>query len=134
MVDVLVVDDSPFIQAMVAGLCEAEGWEVRTAGCVADARRVLAESRPRIVMLDYHLPDGYGPDLVAQARSKDPPPLLVALSMQPRNHVKDRFLKQDVHLVMDKEVILRSELIDVLRGHIRQRAEGQIPLRPDGAA
>ncbi len=59
--DILVVDDSRIVRAMVSDVLRAEGYRVREA---SDGRQALAriqESRPDLVLLDVMMPemDGY---------------------------------------------------------------------------
>jgi two-component system chemotaxis response regulator CheY len=59
---ILVVDDDPGILAVVAEALDLEGYTVRTATNGADALALVAEDRPRLVLLDMRLPvlDGWG--------------------------------------------------------------------------
>jgi DNA-binding response OmpR family regulator len=59
---ILVVDDDPGILAVVAEALDLEGYTVRTASNGADALALVAEDRPRLVLLDMRLPvlDGWG--------------------------------------------------------------------------
>ncbi len=59
---VLVDDDAAFAPA-AAELIVREGYAVTTCACLAEARRVLAEALPDLVLLDLNLPDGSGLEL-----------------------------------------------------------------------
>ncbi|MDE2148277.1 MAG: response regulator transcription factor [Gammaproteobacteria bacterium] len=65
----LVVED---LESSVAWLSRAlqgafPGIEVRTAGTLAEAGRLLGEFTPEIALVDLGLPDGSGVDLIARA-------------------------------------------------------------------
>jgi two-component system, NtrC family, response regulator AtoC len=60
----LVVEDDPEFRASLAALVEREGFEVREAGSLAEARQRLGESHPDLVLADLGLPDGDGLELL----------------------------------------------------------------------
>jgi two-component system response regulator AtoC len=63
-VSALVVDDDGDFRASLALLVEHEGFAVRQAGSVAEARARLAEAPADAVLVDLQLPDGDGLELV----------------------------------------------------------------------
>lgn len=71
-VRVLVVDDHPIWRnAAARDLAEAGFDVVGTAGDGAQALRVAAATRPRVVLLDLHLPDLPGADVIRGLLSAD---------------------------------------------------------------
>jgi DNA-binding NtrC family response regulator len=64
MADALLIDDETDHIEGLAALVAREGFTVRTAGTLSDARRLLAEAAPDVVLTDLVLPDGSGIDLV----------------------------------------------------------------------
>ncbi|MGH7896043.1 MAG: sigma-54-dependent transcriptional regulator, partial [Candidatus Binatia bacterium] len=62
----LVVDDDVTFQTALTELVREEGFEVATAGTLAQARVSLAASPPDVVLLDINLPDGSGLDLLRE--------------------------------------------------------------------
>jgi DNA-binding NarL/FixJ family response regulator len=69
---VLVVDDHPIWRnAAARDLAEAGFDVVGTAGDGAQALRVAAATRPRVVLLDLHLPDLPGADVIRGLLSAD---------------------------------------------------------------
>ena len=59
---VLVVDDNEDTRNVLATMLEAHGATVSTAASVADARRLLAERLPDVLITDLAMPieDGFG--------------------------------------------------------------------------
>jgi PAS domain S-box-containing protein len=57
---VLVVDDDAKIASICREVLESLGFEVMTAGTLAEARSALSERRPDVLLLDVTLPDGDG--------------------------------------------------------------------------
>ena len=64
MADALLIDDEADHVEGLAALVAREGFSVRTAGTLAEARRLLGEAVPDVVLTDLVLPDGSGIDLL----------------------------------------------------------------------
>ena len=65
---VLVVDDSAAGRYAVSRMLRRGGYEVREAGTGQEALRLAAE-KPRLVLLDVHLPDVDGHEVCRRLRS-----------------------------------------------------------------
>ena len=57
---VLVVDDDPQISAICEEVLSNQGFDVESAGSVAEARASIGRKRPELLLLDVALPDGDG--------------------------------------------------------------------------
>jgi DNA-binding NtrC family response regulator len=66
--DALVIEDDPPTLRALSTLVEIEGFSVRRAATVAEARRELERSRPVVVLCDVVLPDGKGMEILEQLR------------------------------------------------------------------
>ena len=53
---ILIVDDNPSNTKLLAFLLAARGYEIRTAANADEAIAVLAEWRPRLILMDLQLP------------------------------------------------------------------------------
>ena len=60
----LIVDDDPGFVLGLAELVKREGFEVARAGTLKEAREEIAANPPHILLVDLHLPDGSGLDLL----------------------------------------------------------------------
>ena len=60
----LIVDDDPGFLAGLAELVKREGFAVASAGTLKQAREEIAAHPPDILLVDLHLPDGSGLDLL----------------------------------------------------------------------
>lgn len=65
-ITVLVVDDEEEARSSLSGLLSGKGYEVLTAGTLAEARAQLQRGAGDVVVLDVNLPDGYGPTLLVE--------------------------------------------------------------------
>ncbi len=66
---ILVVDDDPRLCRLVSRQLSREGYRVRTGGSGEEMRRLLAEERPDLVILDLMLPDEDGFTLARELRA-----------------------------------------------------------------
>lgn len=66
---VLVVDDNHDAAEVLALLIETEGYRAGTACSLKAARERIVAERPDIVLLDLHLPDGSGMDLLTALKA-----------------------------------------------------------------
>jgi PAS domain S-box-containing protein len=71
-VDVLVIDDEPDIRSMIRRVLESSDIRVVEAATGSDAMARAAESRFDVVVLDLHLPDRSGLDVLAELRAMAP--------------------------------------------------------------
>lgn len=67
----LVVDDEPHIGVLLRLQFERRGYRLTVARSLAEARRALAAGRPDVILLDLHLPDGLGLELLGELRHSD---------------------------------------------------------------
>jgi two-component system cell cycle response regulator DivK len=83
----LAVEDEPRNAALLEAILGRSGYRLRIAGDLAEARELLEETTPALVLLDRHLPDGDGLDLIPEIRGSerlgDVPILLVSASVLP---------------------------------------------------
>ncbi len=68
----LVVDDDASIRLLCRVNLELEGWSVREAGTLAEAREGLDAGDVRAVLLDVHLSDGSGVGFLEEIRREYP--------------------------------------------------------------
>jgi two-component system alkaline phosphatase synthesis response regulator PhoP len=74
---ILVVEDDPSLRLLCRVNLELEGFEVREAADVGQARRTLAERRPLLVFLDVHLGREQSDELLDDLRADGIPVVLV---------------------------------------------------------
>ena len=66
---VLVVEDEPSIQELVAVNLARHGHEVKRAANAEEAYRAVAETLPDVILLDWMLPDSPGPAITRKLRA-----------------------------------------------------------------
>ena len=68
---ILIVEDEPAIAELVALHCKHAGYAVKVAHAVLDARDVVDEALPDLIVLDWMLPDKSGIDFARELRKED---------------------------------------------------------------
>jgi two-component system phosphate regulon response regulator PhoB len=66
---ILVVEDEPAIAELVLFVLRQKGWECVTVSSVGKALMYLQEKMPRLILLDWMLPDQSGLSFLTQIRS-----------------------------------------------------------------
>jgi len=88
----LLIDDDARLADMVADYLRASGYEVSTAGSLAEGRERLAAALPDALVLDLMLPDGDGLDLCRELRANPRTRHLPLLMLTARGESLDRIV------------------------------------------
>jgi two-component system KDP operon response regulator KdpE len=125
---VLVVDDEAAILRFLKPALEANGYEMTSAGTVAEALKRTAAESPDIVLLDLGLPDGDGKDVIRQARQWSDLPIIV-LSARERETEKIEALDLGADDYVNKPFNV-GELMARMRAALRHRMQrkSEIPV------
>ena len=86
---ILAVEDEPRNAALLDAILSRAGYRLHIADLLGEAREWLADGLPDLVLLDRHLPDGDGLDLIPEIKGSprlgDVPILLVSASVLPHD-------------------------------------------------
>ncbi|MEO8151925.1 MAG: response regulator [Rhizobacter sp.] len=82
MLRALVVDDDREVRGLIASVLTVEGFEVVTAVSVSEARALLANAAPDVVILDLGLPDADGAVLLSELRERHRVPVVIVSARQ----------------------------------------------------
>ncbi|MBM3522231.1 MAG: sigma-54-dependent Fis family transcriptional regulator [Alphaproteobacteria bacterium] len=69
--NILIVEDEGVLARNLARFLGLRGHEAEAAGDIADGMESYGRVRPDIVLLDFHLPDGDGIDMIRRIRAQD---------------------------------------------------------------
>ena len=70
--DILYVEDDAASGRLVQSMVEREGYSIKIASSGQEFLKILAGSKPDLVLVDLHLPDASGLDLLAKSRYRYP--------------------------------------------------------------
>src|SRR5918996_1965950 len=89
-VQILYAEDDPPSGRLVRSIAESEGYSIKVVTTGQEFLRALGEDKPDLILLDLHLPDALGLELLAKARvrSAEVPVIVVTASDSVDNAVK----------------------------------------------
>lgn len=120
---ILVVEDEPAIQELVAYACSSQGFEVRRAESVLVARAAIDRELPDLVILDWMLPDQSGIDFLRELRLVERTRALPVIMLTARGAESDRVAGLDAGA--DDYVVKPfspKELVSRVKAVFRRRA------------
>ena len=121
--NILIVEDEPAIQELVAYTCSSNGYSVRRAESVSAAREAIGQQLPDLVLLDWMLPDKPGIDLLKDMRTEDRTRAVPVIMLTARGSEADRVVGLDTGA--DDYVVKPfspRELVSRIRAVFRRRA------------
>jgi two-component system phosphate regulon response regulator PhoB len=121
--DILVVEDEPAIQELIAVNLEHAGHRVQRAHSAAEADAFIREVRPDLILLDWMLPDVAGTVLArklrADVRSKDIPIIMLTARAQELDKVEGLESGADDYIT---KPFSPKELLARIKAVLRRRA------------
>jgi two-component system, OmpR family, phosphate regulon response regulator PhoB len=121
--DILVVEDEPAIQELIAVNLEHAGHRVQRACNAAEADAMIRDVLPDLIVLDWMLPDLAGTALArrlrADARSKDIPIIMLTARAQERDKVEGLESGADDYVT---KPFSPKELLARIKAVLRRRA------------
>lgn len=89
-INVLIVEDEPAIQELIAYTCRTSGFEVARAGNVGEARKILEFKLPDLILLDWMLPDLSGLEWLRMLRRNEATRALPVIMLTARGQEDDK--------------------------------------------
>lgn len=121
--EILVVEDEPAIQELIAVNLEHAGHRVQRAASVAEAEAIIRGVRPELILLDWMLPDLSGTVLArrlrADARMKDIPIIMLTARAQESDKVEGLEAGADDYIT---KPFSPKELMARIKAVLRRRA------------
>lgn len=120
---ILVVEDEPAIQELIAYACRNSGFEVMRSDSVRSARDAVVGQLPDLVLLDWMLPDRPGIDWLRELRAADRTRGLPVIMLTAKGNESERVAGLDAGA--DDYVVKPfspRELVSRIRAVFRRRA------------
>ena len=104
MPTVLIVDDSTVVRGRLTSMLEEVPGVtvVGGAGTVKTAKAALRRLNPDVMVLDLHLPDGNGIDLLHHIARRARRPRVIVLTNLPDAQYRDACMEAGAELFLDK--------------------------------
>ena len=101
---ILLVDDEKNARKNIGSYLESEGYEVLLAADLKTARKHLSAQEADIVLLDVQLPDGYGPDLLAETAQMPFRPPIIMITAHGKIDMAVEAMKNGAHDFIQKPI------------------------------
>ncbi len=101
---ILLVDDEKNARNNIGSYLESEGYEVLLAADLKTARKHLTAQEADIVLLDVQLPDGYGPDLLAETSQLANRPPIIMITAHGKIDMAVEAMKNGAHDFIQKPI------------------------------
>jgi signal transduction histidine kinase len=88
---ILCIEDNASNQALIRTLCERrQHWQLQQVSSLAEAEAALSNDQPDLILLDLHLSDGNGEQLLARLRQNASAPPVLVISADATNATVQR--------------------------------------------
>lgn len=118
---VLIVEDSLALSTLLGRVFTTHGYTVDLALTGAEARRYLHDSPPALAVLDYHLPDMTGDQLLRECRQHTHPIVAIMMTSNPTPELALHFMRLGANAYVQKPFD-PPYLLDVCAKALRERA------------
>jgi DNA-binding NtrC family response regulator len=126
---ILIVEDDNTIRVTVGNFLARQGFNVEVAENGQQALTLLKEKAFALVLLDLHLPDMHGLDILAKIRESDDQPLVVIMTAYPEVRTAVAALKAGAYDYINKPFDL-EDLRELMRRAIEtQRLRREVEWR-----
>jgi len=133
--NILIIDDEPVLQDVLATVLRREGYQVVQAGTAAEGLRLAEEHEVDMVLLDLMLPDRPGLEVLTELKRRDPETVVVVITAYSSvetaiaamregafHYIPKPFKNQEVVLTVRKG--LEQRRLRTENRALRQRLEG----------
>ena len=100
--EILVVDDEPAVQEMLADVLTELGWQPSVAGAAEGARKLFRPGRFSVALLDQSLPGLSGLELASELRVLDPRIVLVLVTGWGNEDIMSRASEYGIDITAEK--------------------------------
>ncbi len=118
---VMIVDDEPALAEMLSYVFARHGYQPVVVTTGQEARQLFKTHKANIVILDYHLPDIDGGQLLVEFRQQDPFSIIIMITGDPSPHLATQFMQQGAAAYARKPVDA-NYLIELCDHAVRERS------------
>ncbi|MEO7922837.1 MAG: response regulator [Chitinophagaceae bacterium] len=115
-VKILVVDDEPDICYFLTDNFSRRGFTTSFANTIGEAEKKLEAEPPDILLLDNHLPDGKGVDLLGSIKTKYPDMKVVMITAHDSSSDRQKAYNNDIDFFLSKPFTMTgvNHVVDII--------------------
>lgn len=91
-IKIVLIDDEEDILFTLKEICEFCGYKAYTANTGEEGLKLVKEIKPKLVIVDYHMPGLNGLTIVKKLRTMMPELAILVLTVDERQEVSDKFM------------------------------------------
>ncbi|MEO6613528.1 MAG: response regulator [Chitinophagaceae bacterium] len=113
---ILIVDDEPDICYFLSENFSRRGFSTAFAYSIAEAEKQLAIDTPAILLLDNHLPDGKGVDLLSTLKPRFPEMKVIMITAHDSSQDRLKAYDNDIDFFLSKPFTLTgvNHAVDII--------------------
>lgn len=117
-VKILIVDDEPDICYFLTDNFSRRGFATSFANTIRDAEEQLAANPPDILLLDNHLPDGKGVDMLGPIKLKYPSLKVVMITAHDSSADRQKAYNNEIDFFLSKPFTMTgvNHVVDIILG------------------
>jgi DNA-binding NtrC family response regulator len=113
---ILVIDDEAAIRALLERMLTLKGYRVSAAAGAAAAKRIVREDPPQLIIVDLHMEDTDGLDLIEQLKNLAPNvPIMLLTGVAFDPDVIRETISKKVSAYLQKTESLQRIVVEVRR-------------------
>ncbi|HOE56579.1 MAG TPA: response regulator [Bacillota bacterium] len=90
--EIVIIDDEADILYTIKEICTYGGWEAVTASNGKQGYELCKKHKPKLVLVDYHMPDWDGLTTVKKIRQLDNSVSILILTVDERQEIAEKFI------------------------------------------
>jgi DNA-binding response OmpR family regulator len=115
VIEVLIVDDELDICFLLSSFLQQNNIHSAFVTSLAQAKEILQEKTPRLILLDNHLSDGMGLDLIPFIRENFPSVRIIMITAYDGHEENERALKSGASAFIGKP-FTREDILNAIQG------------------
>ncbi len=125
---VLVIEDSKTMNNIISKKLESLGFKVDSAFTLKEADELLGKNVYELIILDLHLPDGEGTDLIMDVQSVSSGTKIIVLTSTKDEYLREELFKYGIldYIVKDKNLYYSIEEVIRVIKHVKEKERNRI--------
>jgi len=119
--NILIIDDDQSICLLLQQILTTAGYQATVAATGADGLRELKRQEAQVVLLDMHLPDTFGLDLITQIHEQSADVAVIVITGHATVETAVKAIKSGAYDYLQKPLYAESVLLAVANGLERSR-------------